>query len=457
MNLLLIEYLVVVAWLFALGSVIGSLLNVCIHRLPREERFWPALKSLAYPPSHCPRCHRRIPWYDNVPIAGWLMLRGRCRNCRGRISIRYPLVEALTGLLFVAVYCCEIPDWWAGPQAGSLYHLYGPAGAASSAWMYPLALLHWRYALHMVLIVALIMATFIDFDLKIIPDTVTLPAMAVGLLGNWLLGQVYVVPLWYQTPAMAAGLPLEIRRFYDSRPGHSPLPGWLAAWLTETGVPDWMTAHPLWHGLAVSVAGIVVGGGIVWGVRIAGEWGLKREAMGFGDVVLLAMIGAFIGWQGAITVFFLAPLCALLAVVIALAFRFDREIPYGPYLSLATLILLLGWRWIWPSVEAILTLGPFLPLAGILLFAALCGMLYVVRVVQALLGIQYREPVPELDEEWTAGDQLAHFANERIDESVGQWPRPGWPGTRSGRGLAQQHDWRSPLGGWGHPAGRNRP
>jgi leader peptidase (prepilin peptidase)/N-methyltransferase len=449
-NLPLIEYLVVLAWLFALGSVIGSLLNVCIHRLPREERFWPALKSLAYPPSHCPRCHRRIPWYDNVPIAGWLFLRGRCRSCRGRISIRYPLVEALTGILFVLVYCCEIPDWWIGPEAGSLFHVYGPAGNPASAWMYPLALLHWRYALHMVLIVALIMATFIDFDLKIIPDTVTLPAMAVGLLGNFILGQVYVVPLWYQTPAMAAGLPLEIRRFLDSFPQRPDIPGWFVAWTTSIGVPAWMTTHPLLHGLALSLAGIVVGGGIVWGVRIAGQWGLKREAMGFGDVVLLAMIGAFLGWQGAITVFFLAPLCALLAVAIALAFRFDREIPYGPYLSLATLILLLGWRWIWPSVEAILTLGPFLPLAGAVLFLALCGMLYVVRVLQTLLGIQYQDPAPEPDEEWTAGDQLAHFANERIEDSTGQWPRPTWPGSLSSRGLIQHHNWRPPT-----PATRN--
>jgi leader peptidase (prepilin peptidase)/N-methyltransferase len=442
-SLFAIEYAFVVVCLFLVGSVIGSLLNVCIYRLPRDERFWPALKSLLYPPSHCPRCQRRIPWYDNVPIAGWLILRGRCRNCRGRISIRYPLIELLTGLLFVLVYCCEVPDWWAGPKACSLFHEYGPAGIVGSAWMSPLAMQQWRYALHILLIVALIMATFIDFDLKIIPDTVTLPAMAVGLIGNTLLGHVYIVPLWYQTPSMLGGFPIELRRLLEGPPPNPPLPGWFAAWTSYAGVPNWMTAHPHLHGLLVSLAGILVGGGIVWGVRIAGEWGLKREAMGFGDVVLLAMIGSFIGWQGALAVFFIAPLCAIAAVLFAALFRFDREIPYGPYLSLATVIVLVAWRWIWPSVEAVLALGPLLPVAGVFLFAMLCGLLYVTRTIQKLLGIQYDEPEPELIAEWTSGDQLAHYVNERIDDRQGQWPRPEeWRGSLTGRGLAQQHDWR---------------
>lgn len=446
MNLLWLEYLFILVWVFLLGSVIGSLLNVCIYRLPLDERFWPALKSLVSPPSHCPRCQRRIPWYDNVPIAGWLMLRGRCRNCRSRISIRYPLIELLTGLLFVLLYGCEIPDWWAGPRASCLFHEYGPTGIPGSAWISPFAMQHWRYALHLVLLVALIVATFIDFDLKIIPDTVTLPAMAAGLAGNFLLGHVYVVPLWYQTPAMLGGLPIELRRMVDWPPGSVHLPSWFDAWTSYAGVPAWMTAHPHWHGLFVSLAGILVGGGIMWGVRIAGAWGLKREAMGFGDVVLMAMIGSFIGWQGTLAVFFIAPMCAIAAVLCAAIFRFDREIPYGPYLGLATLIVLVTWRWIWPSVETVLMLGPLLLVAGAFLFLMLCGLLIVTRWFQKLMGIQYEEPGPELLAEWTSGDQLAHFANERIDDHQGQWPRATWPGSLTGRGLGQFHHWRSREG-----------
>ena len=82
-----------IAWFFMLGAVIGSFLNVVIYRVPRRM-------SLAWPPSHCPHCQHRIRWYDNVPIVSWLLLRGRCRDCKAPISPRYPLVEALTGLAF---------------------------------------------------------------------------------------------------------------------------------------------------------------------------------------------------------------------------------------------------------------------------------------------------------------------------------------------------------------------
>jgi leader peptidase (prepilin peptidase)/N-methyltransferase len=82
-----------IAWFFVLGTVIGSFLNVVLYRLPRRM-------SIVWPPSHCPVCKKRIRWYDNVPIVSWLLLRGRCRDCQAPISLRYPLVEALTGILF---------------------------------------------------------------------------------------------------------------------------------------------------------------------------------------------------------------------------------------------------------------------------------------------------------------------------------------------------------------------
>jgi leader peptidase (prepilin peptidase) / N-methyltransferase len=85
-----------IAWFFLLGAVFGSFFNVLIYRLPRGM-------NIAWPPSHCPACNHRIRWYDNVPILSWLLLRGRCRDCKARISARYPLIEALTGLLFALV------------------------------------------------------------------------------------------------------------------------------------------------------------------------------------------------------------------------------------------------------------------------------------------------------------------------------------------------------------------
>ncbi|MGQ0635188.1 MAG: prepilin peptidase [Planctomycetaceae bacterium] len=441
MNLQTIEYLFTLTWLFLLGAVIGSLLNVCIYRLPLDERFWPALKGLWYPPSHCPRCDARIAPYDNIPIFGWLWLRGRCRNCRARISFRYPSVELLTATLFVVVYWFEIPDWWAGAKASCLYHEFGPPGIATGPNSF--LLLHLRYALHMTLIVALIVATFIDIDLRIIPDTVTLPAMGLAIVAHTILGQAYIVPVWYQTPQMHAAIPTDIRLFLNGLTPPPQLPQWFGAWLNFSGVPGWVAAYPHWQGLLLSLAGLVVGGGIVWGVRLVGHWVLRREAMGFGDVVLLAMIGSFLGWQPALIVFFLAPLCALTCTAAGWLIWRDREIPYGPYLSLAALLLTLLWRPLWPWLETrVFTLGPLLPVAGVVMLVALGGLLYVTRTIQKVLGITPAAVDEEWVVEWTSADQLSYQAGERVDEQQGQWRREDWPGRFSGRGLLNERNWR---------------
>ncbi|MGE5194719.1 MAG: prepilin peptidase [Deltaproteobacteria bacterium] len=440
MNILSLEYAVVLFCLFVLGSVFGSLLNVCIYRLPREERFWQAMRDMVYPPSHCPRCGQRIRWYDNIPIFSWLNLRGRCRNCRGTISVRYPLIELLTGFLFALVYWFEVPDWW-GPvaQQSSVYHALGPTGVVG--WMSPLAMLHWRYAVHMALVVALVVATFIDIDLRIIPDSVTLPAMAAGVLANWLLGQVYIVPLWYQTPAMT-GWAAEYGVMLRHLIAPAMIPGWFAGG-PPGGVPAWITAHPHLHSLCYSLAGIVVGGGIIWAVRIVGHWALKREAMGFGDVVLMAMIGSFLGWQGTLIVFVLSLLAAVVvAIPLWLIWR-DHELPYGPYLSLGSLLLLLSARQIWPGFDSrIFAMGPMLLPVALFMTGMLGAMLVVWSGIKRSLGFASEEAV-DYEEGWRPGDQLAYLAGECSDDRQGQWPRCEWPGRQSGRGQGQLHFWRS--------------
>lgn len=442
MDIFAIEYAVRLLFLFTLGAVLGSLLNVCIYRLPKTEQFWVALRSLVSPPSHCPRCQNRIAWYDNVPIFGWLKLGGRCRNCKARISPRYALVELLTGLLFVVLYWYEVPPPWKGGfDASSVFHQYGPQGSYTSWWFSPVAVQHWRYAYHLVLVLALIVATFIDFDHWIIPDSVTLPAMTVGVLGGWLLGEVYLVPVWFQNPRAMTFVDV-YRILNDGQPPGDFLPQWLSLWLNFKGLPAWISAHPHLHGLLVSLAGIIVGGGVVWAVRIVGFWVLKREAMGFGDVILLAMIGSFVGWQASLVVFFMAPLCALAVVAVAWLVRRDREIPYGPYLSLATIVSLLTWKHIWPPLEThIFALGPFLPVAGGLMIVSLATLLFISRAVQRMLGIEF---VPEEEQEqWGSGDQLAYLAGEFTDPQQGQWPISTWPGTLSSRGQSQEHEWRN--------------
>jgi leader peptidase (prepilin peptidase)/N-methyltransferase len=444
-SLLGIEYAAVLVFLFTLGSIFGSLLNVCIYRIPRHDSLWIALRGLVYPPSRCPSCFREILFRDNVPIFGWLKLRGRCRFCQARISARYPLIELLTGLLFVIMYWFEVPaDPSAGVLGSSVWHQIGPQGDWASKWFSPVAVLHWRYALHTLLILALLVATFIDIDLRIIPDAVTVPGMTAGMLGGLLLGQVHLVPVWYVPP----GVSMQSMLWQQFPTLLSLMP-----WLDYHGVPAWVQAHPHWHGLAVSLAGIVVGGGLVWMVRLVGFWVLKREAMGFGDVVLLAMIGSFIGWQGTLIVFFLAPLCALVVAVFVWLFWREREIPYGPYLSLATLVLLLGFKPIWSVMEQrVFSLGTFLPIVGGVMVVCLAGLLKLTRIVQRLFGY---DPDADFDgfDAWGPGDQLMHLAGEVTRPDEGQWKISVWPGLLAGRGQIHDQQWRhggnvSPINGW---------
>jgi leader peptidase (prepilin peptidase)/N-methyltransferase len=282
---------VLIVGFFAIGAVVGSFLNVCIYRIPWQ-------KSVIWPASHCPRCVQAIAPQDNIPILSWIVLRGECRTCGAPFSIRYPLIEALVGLLFASVYVSDVIN---GPilPLGSL-----PAD------------LSLRVAYHLSLVTLLVVATFIDYDLTIIPDEVTVPGMILGV-------------------GLGALFP-EIRL----EPCHA-------------------TTH--WDGLMTGLIGLLVGGGLTQAVRLLGSLAVGREAMGFGDVTLMAMIGAYLGWQAAVLTFFIAPFFGLSHALMKLltylgkriagrpATSADREIPFGPYLSMAAVALLLTWPWFWPG------------------------------------------------------------------------------------------------------------
>lgn len=419
-----------VPYLFAVGAVIGSFLNVCIYRLPKSEQLWEQLRGITSPPSHCPRCKKRLLRKDNLPLIGWLMLGGRCRFCRLRISPRYPLIETANGLLFVVVFFCEVPtNWNASMQDSCLFSPMGPHGDPASTLFSPVMVCFWRWLYHMVLIESLVVSTFIDFDLRIIPDGATLPAMAVGILGGLLLGCVYIVPVWFQDiNVLDAVASLSSPRMRTLVPA--------------TPVPHWIARYPHLHGLAVSLAGAVVGGGSIAIVRTIGHFVLKREAMGGGDVVLMAMIGSFLGWQPTIVVFFLAPVCALVVVLATLVFRREREIPYGPYLSLATLIVILGWKHIWPPAERIFALGLFVPAMGVVMCVLLFLSLLLMQGLKRVLGIPDYEPEDE-SEIWQSADQLFHFASGNNDGYRAGWHRPQWPGVTAARGSLFEQHWRN--------------
>ena len=418
---------VALVWLFVLGAAIGSFLNVCIFRIPQHDRLRQQLRGLWSPPSSCPNCRRRIPGYDNVPILGWIKLGGRCRFCRCPISIRYPTIELCNGLMFVLVYWLQVPaGYQASMDQSAVFSALGPPLATDIA---PASVLNWRYLYHMVLLECLLVATFIDIDLRIIPDASTVPGMCVGVLMGAAVGHVFIVPVWFQTPRLQFSLA-------------SMLPDWCQSLLIDQQIPHWISQHPHWHGLCVSIAGLIVGGGMIWTVRIIGHWVLRREAMGFGDVVLMALIGSFLGWQPTVVVFFLAPLCAVVVVGCRWLFRRESEIPYGPYLSFASLLVVIGWRWIAPIAEPIFDLGPLVPVIGVAMAIMLYVTLQALQMLKWMLGIPlYPDPV-EWHGEWRSSDQLWYFSGETVDDQQGRWRVERWDGILSGRGMSAEQRWR---------------
>jgi leader peptidase (prepilin peptidase)/N-methyltransferase len=279
-------------FVFAVGTVVGSFLNVCIYRIPWQ-------KSVIWPGSRCPGCMHEIAGRDNVPIVGWLALRGECRTCGMRISPRYPLIEALVGLLFLGAY---VTDVFIAAPPNTLLRDPGMEFA--------------MMAYHCVLLALLVVATFIDYDLMLIPDEVTVTGMVIGIVV-----------------------------------------GTLFPWIRLD--PSNATTH--WGGLGIGVVGLLAGAGLTQFVRVTFSTLLRREAMGFGDVTLMAMIGAFLGWQAAVLTFFLAPFFglthALWKLIVYVKKRLtggksssaDRELPFGPYLSMAAVGLVLTWPILWPG------------------------------------------------------------------------------------------------------------
>ena len=238
---------------FAFGAAIGSFLNVCVYRLPLK-------KSIISPPSACPQCDRRLPFYDNIPIFSYIALLGKCRGCGAPFSLRYLTVEVLTAL--AAVGC---------------YAYFGPV---------PEALVYFLF------ISALMVITFIDLDHQIIPDVISLPGIVVGFLASLLI--------------FGSG-------------------GKVA--------PDVIT----------SAIGILLGGGslflVAWGYYLL----TGREGMGGGDIKLLAMIGAFLGWRGVIITIFAASFIGAVvgtSVMVVKGRDSKYAIPFGPFLSLGAVIYL---------------------------------------------------------------------------------------------------------------------
>jgi leader peptidase (prepilin peptidase) / N-methyltransferase len=225
------------------GLLVGSFLNVCIFRLPRDM-------SVVTPRSRCARCNRYLAWYENVPVVSWVVLRGRCRTCGERISWMYPLVEVCTAIVFVAIYL-----------------LYGVTLLGLS---------------RLILACSLLVLFVIDLQHKILPNVITLPGIVVGFLFSLFLP-----------------------------------PGWLA-----------------------SLIGILLGGAVPYAIaevylRLRGE-----EGLGMGDVKMLAMIGAFLGWQLMLLTLVLASLVGSVVGLGFIAAGYGRKfaLPFGTFLAAAAVV-----------------------------------------------------------------------------------------------------------------------
>lgn len=424
------------AMLAVIGACTGRLLNLCSDRFPEHDRLRDQLAALRKPWSICSGCRSPLSFSERLPILGWIVNRGRCRSCQRRISIRYPVLEFVTATLFVLLYLSEIRF---DPEHGfrnGLLSAEGPPGPEVVPSLWSAAIwLHVRYALHLLMICGLIVATDIDRRLRIIPDGCTVPIAVVAIPLSLLFGQLYVVPIWFQDPSIVRTLQEWTRNSLDPWQYHL-----LKPLLTPWDPTPFLQTWPHLHGFLVSCLGLLAGAGAIWMVRQIGFLALRQEAMGFGDVILMGMVGSVLGWQPTLAI------CAIGAPMLAVVFALfnwivhrDHEIPYGPFLSAATILLLLTWPVTWPFAKRFLDMGPLLlPMAALGAFF-LATSLYGIHLVKKALGWQLQDaPV----EHWSSADHLQYYNSERPDEQTGQWPQQQWPGNRSGRGLSHLHHWR---------------
>ncbi len=241
---------------FFFGLIVGSFLNVCIYRLPRNI-------SIAFPSSSCPMCNNPIKARDNVPIISYILLGGRCRYCKKKISIRYPFVELFNGILYWAVFSYFGLGW----------HLPFLFAFCSS----------------------MIVISFIDLDFQIIPDIITLPGIIIGFLGA---------------------------SFF---------------------IPDIFSPNLSFHNLSIigfktSLLGFFVGGGLFYLIAI-----LSKGGMGGGDIKMMAMVGAFLGWKAVLLTTFIGSLTGSIVGIFLMVFKGKgrkTKIPFGPFLAFGAIITL---------------------------------------------------------------------------------------------------------------------
>ncbi len=350
-------------WIFVLGLMVGSFLNVLIARLPHE-------KSIIWPSSRCFVCFKPIRFTDNIPILGYLRLRGKCRHCGAKFSSRYLWIELGTGLGFLGLFVAEVLLNTPGIAVNNVnffaFNLAIPPGRFWAMYVY-----------HAFLLSGLITAAVVDAEHRVIPPLIPYTGMAVGVIGAALM------PWPWPNPAAAgfvtvAALPPDaswaLPEYFGKIPvGVQPWPFW---------GPTFSFAPPgSWQlGLLNSLLGALAGSLVVRIIKWLFETGFGREALGLGDADLLMMAGAFLGWQIAVFSLFAGAITAIAMKIIAAILTSDakeepapsptatpapapaapgavqplldsHELPFGPGLAAGVVITWLAWPWLGPRLQ----------------------------------------------------------------------------------------------------------
>jgi len=393
--------------IFALGLFLGSLVNWGIYALAWHPR---PISPYSPPPQGAPQ--RK--WFHFLPVIGWWLRRNEGELFGGGFWLRPLLIEIALAVGLALLYGWEM--------SGRLYPVPALAVPLTSV-------LYGQFLAHVILIVLMTVATFIDFDEQTIPDSITIPGTLAGLILAALwpasllpLGIVAGVvqnlhitsPLpsspWFEGPrglilgcaivvgwclalvpatcTLRRGLVKGVQFYFASMLRGSDW--WKLLMLAAVGCASigavWQAGGPVrWQALITSLAGLAFGGLLVWSVRIVGQAALHKEAMGFGDVTLMAMIGAFMGWQTTLVVFFLSPAAALFIALSQWLLTGRRDIAFGPYLCLSALVVIVCWPSVWSRVSGTFAMGWIVPALFAACLLLMMGMLMFWRFAEELM------------------------------------------------------------------------
>jgi prepilin signal peptidase PulO-like enzyme (type II secretory pathway) len=428
---------------FAVGATVASLANAAAYE-------WAWNHRLVSPWQRTPEGCVRRGWFERVPIFGWLALRRDAAVLGRAFWVRPMLVEAAFGAALAALWWWEVDQQ--GLVRGQLEPMGVPAGldlgvargAAIAGFVLHALLAAWMLIATLIdcdektipdevtvpgTLLGLALAALLPlgllpnveerfatppgahrllFDassqgaglLTLEPTHMAGPnewplalagrpdrtGLLTGLGCYWLFCFALAPRVWRKRRGFVRGLALLLRRVARSLTT-SPLREMLIVGSLLIGMV-WFAGGAAWQGLLTALVGMAVSGGVVWAVRIVASKALGKEAMGFGDVTLMMMIGAYLGWQAGLLVFFLAPFAGLVVGVTQWVLRRDDEIPYGPFLCLAASAVVVGWGTLWSRSEALFALGPVVPAVLVVCLVLLGVILAVWRWVKVrLLGV----------------------------------------------------------------------